>query len=64
MWKDIKANVLVPLLGRIGTLVTGFMIANGMDATYSDHVVMAVIGCGLVAADLLVGWYGRQRLRK
>lgn len=52
--KGIINEVLLPLAGRLGTLVSGVLIAQGADAGLAQQVEIGVIALALIAAELAV----------
>lgn len=60
----IKNNVLMPLLGRIGTFVTAFLVARGAPEELAQQVAIGVSAVGLILFDLLISWMNRKEAAK
>ena len=60
----IKNNILMPLLGRLGTFVTGWLIAAGAPSELAQQVAIGVTAVGLILFDLLVSWMNRTETAK
>lgn len=56
----IKNNVLMPLLGRLGTALTVWMVAKGAPEELATQVATGVTALGLILFDLLVSWMNRK----
>lgn len=63
MWETIKINILLPMLGRVGTSTATVLVGYGAHAEYATQVGTGVIALGLIAFDLAVSYLNRQRLR-
>ena len=56
----VKENVLKPLLGKLGTAVTIYLVAKGAPSELAQQVAMGVSAVGLILFDLLVDWMNRK----
>lgn len=63
-WDVVRKNVVVPLSTRIGTFVTGYLVALGANPTPAHAVGLGVAGAGLIIADLTVSWIARKSLER
>lgn len=60
-WAGIRQNILVPLLGRIGTAMTAYLVASvGAPEELSQQVAVGVVAAGLIIYDLMVDWMNRK----
>ncbi|GHA11844.1 hypothetical protein GCM10007989_02730 [Devosia pacifica] len=60
MTKQIRENVLIPVLTRAGTAAAAYLVAQGMPADSAHQVAIAVTAIGLVMADLFAEWVARR----
>jgi hypothetical protein len=56
----IKNNILVPLLGRVGTASATVLVASGADGEAASLVSTGLVALGLILFDLVVDWMGRS----
>jgi len=56
----IKNNILMPLLGRVGTFVVALLVANGAPEELAQQVAVGVAAVGLIMFDLLISWMNRK----
>ena len=56
----IKNNILMPLLGRVGTFVTAYLVAQGAPHELATQVAAGVAAFGLIVFDLLIDWMNRK----
>lgn len=60
MLEMFKTNVLVPSLGRVGSLSSGMLVGWGAQQQHADWVAIGLTGAGLVTFDLLSSWVIRK----
>lgn len=60
----IKNNILMPLLGRVGTFVTAWLVATGAPEELAQQVAIGVTAVGLIIFDLLVSWMNRKDVER
>lgn len=60
----IKENILKPLLGRVGSMVTGYLVGLGAPEEQSQLVAVGVSALGLILFDLLISWMNRKSAQR
>lgn len=64
MLNTIKTNVLVPIMGRMGTATATWLMTTGIaERDYAHAVGAGVAAVGLIMADLLIGYLNRKSVR-
>ena len=58
----IKNNILMPLLARVGTAVTAYLVGLGAPEEPSQLVAVGVSAFGLILFDLMVSWINRKEV--
>lgn len=61
MLNNIRKNVLVPLLGRLGTAAGTALAGYGLSADTAQQMPIAVTVMGLVMYDLFMDWLSRRK---
>ena len=56
-------NVLGPLLARIGTAGAAYLVGFGINAEHANNIMVGATAVVLVAIDLGVGYYNRQKAK-
>lgn len=60
MLKQARDNVLIPILGRLGSFATGGLVAWGVQQQHADWIALGITGLGLAGVDLLTSWVRRR----
>lgn len=60
----IKNNILLPLLGRVGTFVTAYLVAVGAPEELAQQVAVGVSAIGLIIFDLMISWMNRKEVAR
>lgn len=60
IWDVVKTNVLLPMVGRIGTASATVLVGYGINASHAEQVGVGVTAAGLIIFDLCLSWYGRK----
>ena len=60
MWDTLKKNVILPLGGRLGSLVAGALVPYGVHAQSADMLGIGIVGIGLVSCDLIASYINRR----
>ena len=63
MLNTIKQNVLIPLLGRLGTAAGTMLAGYGVHADTAQQMPIVVTAIGLVAYDLVFDWLQRRNAK-
>lgn len=61
-WDGVRKNFVVPSLTRVGTFITGWIVAQGIPPDSSQAVGLGVAAAGLIIFDLTVSWLARRSL--
>lgn len=59
-YKKIRDNVLLPLLARVGTFVTAWLVMQGAPHELAQQVATGVVAIGLIIFDLMISWMNRK----
>lgn len=59
MYEGVRVNVLLPLLGKVGTAVTAYLVGQGINPDLSSQVSIGLMAVGAIAFDLLVDYARR-----
>ena len=59
-----RKNIVVPSVTRMGTLIAGWIIGQGIPSDHAHAVGLGVAGAALIAFDLTVSWFARRALEK
>lgn len=61
MLNTIKTNLLLPLLGRVGTTVATILVGYGLQAEPAQQLGALVAAGGGVVFDLVVDWWVNRK---
>lgn len=59
--KALVREVAAPMLARVGSLTSGFLIGAGAPATEAEQVAVGAVALVLIVADLAVGHFFRRK---
>lgn len=60
-WAGIKQNILLPVLGRVGTAVTAWLVTTvGAPDDLAQQVAVGVVAFALILYDLMIDWMNRK----
>lgn len=64
MFDIIKENVVKPSLTRVGFLLTGWLVGQGVASDYAHMVGTGVIGLGLIILDLCLAYLRKRGIEQ
>lgn len=59
-WAVLREHVLMPLAGRVGTMIATGLVLWGVQAELASQVAVGVTAVILVIADLGIGYLNRK----
>lgn len=62
MWHALRENLLLPILGRLGTAATAWLLSKGMPAEYVGQLETALLVILMLAADWAYAYVRRQTI--
>jgi len=64
MWHALRENLLLPVLGRLGTAASMWLLSKGMPGEYVEQVETAVLVFLMLFADWAYAYARRQTIIK
>lgn len=64
MLKTVRDNVLLPLLGRLGTAAATLLVPLGVHADLAHQLGIGVTAAGLIIFDLTVSYLRKRNIVK
>lgn len=61
MLHNLKVNVVIPTLARVGTMTGTTLIGLGLNAEASQQLGLFVTAGGLFVFDYIVDWLARRK---
>jgi hypothetical protein len=62
-WGAVREHVLLPVLARVGSFISGGLLLWNVDGTVAQQVATGAIALGLIAFDLAVGEFNRRSVK-
>lgn len=56
----VTREILAPMLARVGTALTGYLVGTGAASDLSEKVAVGAVAAVLIGADLLMGHFFRK----
>lgn len=56
----ITREVLAPMLARVGTALTGYLVGTGAASDLAEKVAVGAVALVLIGADLAIGHFFRK----
>ena len=60
MLKNVRTEVVEPLIRRLGTMCATVLVAHGVDGNIASQVADILFALGLVAVDLANSYWARK----
>lgn len=64
MWHSLRENLLLPVLGRVGTAAAMWLVSKGWPVEYLAQLETVALVTLMLGADWLYAWTRRQTIIK
>ena len=59
----IIENIAKPLASRVGTALSAWLIAQGVNYSHAENIALGLVAVALVSVDLVSSYFSRKKLK-